>query len=229
MVMIVTIIFFTFTKGEVNEDMEIMKKMIMDIKEITMVMNQRLLDSEKALEAVTSALAITKDNFANALKDPATREEAVITNSNLAITKGDLDKKYQNFEIEVTKLRNPPYLNLCGYQYYTKISSGTIPYSYLLCNSTNIKGGGLDTDSGVFTAPISGTYTLTWALFTDNMSGEHGVDIYLHRNGRIVEESLLCTGWVEQGKIKFQLRKTLATIYSLIDSVILARTINGIL
>merc|ERR1711936_1283248 len=83
----------------------------------------------------------------------------------------------------------PPYAFFCGYLSGTSQSYGTITYSSLLYNSTNLPDDApLNIETGIFTSGWAGTYTVTWSLFTEN-SG-HAVLIYLRKNGETIPESL---------------------------------------
>merc|ERR1712037_969896 len=90
----------------------------------------------------------------------------------------------------VTILRDPPYLHMCGSHYaaLSNYNSMTITFSTLLYSATNTEGGGLDISSGVFTAPVGGSYTVTWSTSSGTDSG-HSNYIYLYKNSNKVEES----------------------------------------
>ena len=89
-----------------------------------------------------------------------------------------------------TIIRDPPYLHMCGSHYETlqDYNFKTINYTNLLYSSTNTEGGGLDITSGFFTAPLGGSYTVTWSTSTETSSGEYN-NIYLYKNSNKVEES----------------------------------------
>merc|ERR1712007_275358 len=92
-------------------------------------------------------------------------------------------------ERKVAILKAPPYIHACGSNGAISASQGTIPYTSLLYSSTNTEGGGLDISTGVFTAPLGGSYTVSWD--TSALMG-HGEDvgIYLQKNGENIQESI---------------------------------------
>ena len=95
-----------------------------------------------------------------------------------------------NLEKDVNILKDPPYLSTCGARYPAfGNDTSTVTYWNLLSSSTNTKGGGLDIETGIFTSPHPGIYTVTWSLYADDNSGEDTVSIYLHKNGEMIKES----------------------------------------
>ena len=124
------------------------------------------------------------------------KNELAITKHDLALTKLDLKKakhdleaKEEELKKEITVLRNPPFIHSCGYQRSTSVTVQTITYSTLLYSSTNTEGGGLDIETGIFTSPHPGSYTVTWALFSNSGHGDHDMYIYLYKNGMWIQES----------------------------------------
>ena len=113
---------------------------------------------------------------------------------------------------EISTLRNPPYLHVCGGSKYNWIHSNSriIDYTTLLYSSTNTEGGGLDIATGVFTSPWPGSYTVTWSLITRNYQGDREFGIFLRKNNQKVVESLYASefsgqsGWAyEQGILRW--------------------------
>merc|ERR1712037_714424 len=135
--------------------------------EMRLEMNEKLARTEEDL-------AFTKKQLAVALDDLATTKTALM-----------------ELELEVTRVKEDPFIHACGSHYsplYTM--SGTISYSSLLYSSTNMPGvGGLDTETGVFTAPHPGSYTVTWSTFASDDFGDHYVALYLYKNGERIDES----------------------------------------
>merc|ERR1712013_919314 len=142
-------------------------------------MNERLVRTEAELASTKDDLAITKDELA------ATKDELGITKADNAITKARTDE----LEREVAIVRAPPHIHSCG-SHYGGLSGNhmTIPYTSLLYSSTNTEGGGLDISKGVFTAPHGGSYTVYWDT-TAKLDSVKGVNIYLQKNGEIIQES----------------------------------------
>merc|ERR1711892_1353286 len=115
--------------------------------------------------------------------------ELKMTKEELTATKDDLTSKDHELERDLSIIRNPPFIHSCGYQYSTRITRQTIPYSSLLYSSTNTEGGGLDVATGVFTSPWPGSYTVTWSLYAYDDHSDSAVYIYLRQNGQNIDES----------------------------------------
>merc|ERR1712241_987579 len=119
------------------------------------------------LAATKSDLAATKDEFAVS-KDVLAKavigqaETHAIIKDDLVIAKEALMSKTDELEREVAILKAPPYIHACGSNGGLPASTGTIPYTSLLYSSTNQEDGGLDITTGVFTAPLGGSYTVSW-------------------------------------------------------------------
>ena len=148
-----------------------------DIKEMMRDMNTRLQKAEDQLATTKTELVIAK----NALNE--------------------LAKKDTELESEITRIRNPPYMHACGFKRNTIIKSATIPYSTLLYSSTNTEGGGLDIDTGLFTSPHPGSYTVTWGLSANEDTGEY-VTIFLQHNGSDLDESYHHSSYEGSGLIR---------------------------
>jgi len=119
-----------------------------------------------------------------------TEQKLVKTENELASAKNELMTRTNNLEKDVNILKDPPYLSTCGARYPAfGNDTSTVTYWNLLSSSTNTKGGGLDIETGIFTSPHPGIYTVTWSLYADDNSGEDTVSIYLHKNGEMIKES----------------------------------------
>jgi len=215
---ILSMILFTIAMAEDERELKIMKEMIMEtnnrvlLTEKTLKKTQDELQStrnelavalsnlsftKKDLKTALVKLAISKNYFANSLNNiatkkdlAATREDLIITITDLATKDDHLMTKTKDLEREVAYLKDSPFLHVCGSYYnglYIRLQ--TIPYSSLLYSATNTEGGGLDLETGIFTSPFPGSYSVTWSLLAAVGTGEFAVTIYLRRNGEIVEES----------------------------------------
>merc|ERR1711874_937625 len=132
--------------------------------EMRLEMNEKLARTEEDLALALTDLATTKDDLATTKDDLATTKTALM-----------------ELELEVTRVKEPPYIHACGSHYNgLHIVSSTIPYSSLLYSSTNQETGGLDTETGVFTAPHPGSYTTTWSTQASDTAGDSYVRIYLY-------------------------------------------------
>ena len=87
-------------------------------------------------------------------------------------------------------LKEPPFFHACGYQgVVIRITKQTVPYKSLIYSSTNTESGGLDIDTGILTAPQSGSYTVTWSLSAEDNAGDTAAQILLRKNGQNIVES----------------------------------------
>merc|ERR1719317_1718911 len=151
-------IFISLTMGQTKEDFQIMKEMMVD-------MNGRLSVSEEKLAKTEAELAATKNYLSEAL----------------AMTKLDLVSEADELKREVAILKAPPFLHICGYNEILSISNQTITYGFLVYSSMNTEGGGLDITTGVFTAPLGGSYTVYWNLVAQVHSETYS-EIFLQKN-----------------------------------------------
>merc|ERR1711874_308204 len=136
------------------------------MKEMILEMNEKLARTEEDL-------ATTKDDLATTKDDLATTKTALM-----------------ELELEMTRVKEPPYIHACGsHNNYLHIVTETIPYTSLLYSSTNQETGGLDTETGVFTAPHPDSYTVTWSTYASDDAGDYYVLIYLYKNGQMIYES----------------------------------------
>jgi len=217
-IMVLNILTLGEAKDDMQVMKEMMVELKMDLMEMRTNMNEHLSLSEEKmakaefeLQEALIDLAATKDNLEKAkidltaaLSDLATfkddfystKTDLVTTKADLAITKSDLDTtkaevmtKVDDLEREVVILSDPPYLHICvSHNDYLYIDDQTIPYTSLLYSSTNTEGGLLDMNSGVFTAPVCGTYTVSWATMASLNTGER-LEIFLQKNGENIRET----------------------------------------
>ena len=100
------------------------------------------------------------------------------------------DMEAAGYEEVPEEEQQPPLVSVCGEKFTFTSNSATIPYDSLFHSSTNIPGGpALNTETGVFTAPLAGIYYVTWALLSANDAGDNGVFIYLRHNGITIVET----------------------------------------
>merc|ERR1719317_1387864 len=159
-------IFISLTMGQTKDDFQIMKEMVVD-------MNRRLSVSEEKLAKTEAELAATKNYMSEAL----------------AMTKADLVSKADELKREVAILKAPLFIHVCGsHDQPLTISHRPITYTSLPYSSTNTEGGGLDITTGVFTAPLGGSYTVYWNLVAD-VKSETNSEIFLQKNGESLRES----------------------------------------
>ena len=102
------------------------------------------------------------------------------------------DDKLVNLETSLAIIRNPPYLNLCASQHVFAGVSQAISYESIFFSAYNEEwqdSHGMDISSGVFTAPISGIYSVTYSLMNSLHSPEEIISIFVHKNGERIPES----------------------------------------
>ena len=196
-------------RAEMMPEMRICKGVRRKMTVKMMDVNECLLQSREKLSKTDAELKVTKDDLASA-KDALSEVmiDLATIKDNLVTAKDDLVLKTDGLEREVTIMKAPLFLHVCGSNTdFLSISYQTIPFTSLLYSSTNTEGGGLDIDSGVFTAPAGGSYTVYWGTTARLDYGEY-VNIYLQKNGENMQESLQVSaytgpsGWVyDQGKV----------------------------
>jgi hypothetical protein len=170
---IVLVVLVTITMGEAKEDLE----------NILMEMNERIALNEAKL--IKNEEEIKRTLIQNQEDLKKTQEELLeLTSRNI-----QLEERLQMAEDDLTATKNPPFFHACG-AHYDSIDNtqSTIAYTSLLYSSTNTEGGDLDTSSGVFTCPQTGSYTITWSLRAHARNGP-SVRIYLRQNGQNIKES----------------------------------------
>merc|ERR1712098_190987 len=101
-----------------------------------------------------------------------------------------LSSKVEEHEEKIRELRIPPVAFICAYKYYTTAISSNIAYDSIFYSRTNemTEEGGLDLSTGVYTAPVPGTYIITYSLENENNAGDNWVLIHLHKNGASLGE-----------------------------------------
>jgi len=90
---------------------------------------------------------------------------------------------------DITALKG--YINTCAYHDGTRIKSKTITYDKLLLSSSNLGqlGEGLNIKTGLFTAPATGDYMVTYSLWTGLDNGDSRVYIFIMKKGVKIGES----------------------------------------
>ena len=78
----------------------------------------------------------------------------------------------------------------CVYRFGWERDETTITYSKVLDSSTNIYMSGINLTTGVFTASVSGTYSVSFSFFTSDKAEDGPNDVFLFRNGTKITESL---------------------------------------
>merc|ERR1711935_36088 len=93
-------------------------------------------------------------------------------------------------EKSINVLRSPPAIFYCGYRGRASASYSVLTFDSLSYSYNNQHNGGLDPETGIFTSPTPGIYSMTWSLTARNEAGDQNVRIYLMKNGARVHESI---------------------------------------
>ena len=154
------------------------------------VTKDELNTAKSDLAVALSDLAITKDDFLFTKSDfISSKDDLATMKSDLVTAKTDLVTKVDDLEMSIANLSDPPYLHICvSHNDYLNIDDQTIPYTSMLHYFTNTEGGWLDMTSGVFTAPVCGTYSVSWATVA-SLNTDERLEIYLQKNGENILES----------------------------------------
>ena len=121
-------------------------------------------------------------------------KELQAENENLMNQLTHLKKSSEVLEDSVFNLKNAQYLHICAEN--SGISkpplSRNLHFTSILYSSTNMADGGLDIETGVFTCPTPGTYSVTWSMIvTDSHDmGQHWLSLFLRKNRRDIIHSL---------------------------------------
>merc|ERR1711915_400140 len=97
----------------------------------------------------------------------------------------------ENLETQVQSLSDPPVSYICAYQISTSAKSSNVHYDSIFYSRTNdwTSEGGMDLGSGVYTAPVPGTYVITYSLRSSNDYSDNNISLYLRKNGIILDET----------------------------------------
>ena len=204
---IVIMVLISLTMGQAKKDLDIMKEMMADMSERLSLAEGKLVKTEDELATTKYDLAITNDDFVATKDELAATKDTLAyvltylaTKDDLANTKNALMSRTEELEKEMAFLRDPPFLHACG--------------------SHNYHLSGLDIETGVFTAPLGGSYTVYWDTQAYLNSGEY-VRIYLQKNGTSIQESYQYSAYGgndyvnDQGKLLLILPSV--TLYHLIS------------
>jgi hypothetical protein len=182
------------TQEDLKKTQKYLKKSQEDLKQTQEDLKNYLEDLKKNqedLQKTQEGLGTTNIQLEGRLK--IAEDDQIATQDDLAATKDELTAtkdvlNVTRFDLAATK--NPPFFHACGsHSAQLSISSQTIPYSSLLYSSTNTDGGDLDIDTGIFSCPYPGSWTVTWSLMASDTHGDHEVKIYLRKNGENIDES----------------------------------------
>ena len=156
----VVVLFLFISMGEAVEDLENI------VNGMRLEMNERLDLNEKELMMAKKELTRTQ------------------------VELWELKARDQELEREVFILKNQPFLHVCGSNYLGQyIQNQVIPFTNILSSSTNTQGGGLDMETGIFIAPVAGSYMVTWSLMAIDNDGDKVVALWLRKNEENIDDS----------------------------------------
>ena len=97
-----------------------------------------------------------------------------------------------DLERKISVLRNPDFFHACA-TFFSDVSftGDQVTYNHLLYSSSSDPDSFVDIETGIFTARIPGTYSVSWALRADNAFNDPSVSLYLRKNGVRIQESLI--------------------------------------
>jgi len=126
------------------------------------------------------------------------KEEDSRFNNKIENMKEDLEKTVQA-GVQSNLLKDQPFAYQCGFQNNWSDSWADISFDRLTFSSmSDGVTGGLDRDTGVFTAGHSGVWTVSYSVRTRTETGQ-GNYVWLYKNGSRVKESRLSTYYRDQG------------------------------
>ena len=91
----------------------------------------------------------------------------------------------------------------CAHRFGWDRSEHPVTYSRILDHSTNIYISPINIQTGVFTASVSGTYSVSFSFYTSDEAEDGSNDVYLYRNKTIVKETLTPseTAAIDKGRV----------------------------
>ena len=195
---------FVFNTGTTISELEInIREMMMEVKE----MKEQIIsvnDLKKSYNDLKGEHEQMKNKNIQLEEDlRVITKELDTTKNELTVLKEEFMTKSEKLERDVCSMMDAPYFHICGYKHFKSINSQSMTYDTIFYNSTNTESGGLDLDTGIFTSPYPGSYTVTWSLMAEDNSGDDWVWIYLRKNSRNIAESFHksfytgYSGWVD--------------------------------
>ena len=104
------------------------------------------------------------------------------------------------FENEVSILGDTPYLHQCGFHSRAGFVDSIMSFQCLSYDVTN-QPTGLDWQTGVFTCPYPGTYTVSWSWNNEDGSDDPSVEVLVRKNEAQIQESFHQSYFREEGAI----------------------------
>merc|ERR1711915_1023852 len=127
-----------------------------------------------------------------------TKEAEATLNTEVSVERTfveSLSSKVEEHEKKIRELSReliPPVAYICAYKGSTTVQSSYIAYDSIFYSRTNemTQEGGLNLVTGEYTAPWPGTYIITYSLYSRKDAGDPWVEIYLHKNGGRLTETV---------------------------------------
>merc|ERR1719167_232508 len=174
--------------GQADEDLKTFMKKTEKMFDELQTKVQNLSEENSDLKVENSELKIALNEDLQELK--AENSELKKDIQKLKVKDEKLECQATELVKDVSFLKSPPVYHICVYSSGTSATSSNVDFEktlYSQCN--NCQNTNFDLASGVYTNGWPGTYTVTWDLYANDDAGEQLADIYLKKNGEIIEES----------------------------------------
>ena len=106
------------------------------------------------------------------------------------------EARIAELERSVSRHEETPYSFTCGWREQWVLDNSNITYERLLYSASSDLNGGLDITSGVYTAWISGTWTITYSSTSVQYSGDI-IQAFVYVNGEMLLESQYWASYFE--------------------------------
>jgi len=138
---------------------QILRRQIRNVRKFSRSLQKEIEEDKKESEANKDQILAFSNNLTQQVEESKANKDQIITLSNNLTQQGEEIITLSN---NLAPLMDSPYLYVCGYKGVSDGNNVIITYDSLYINHTNIPySGGLDLDTGAFTAPISGIYTVS--------------------------------------------------------------------
>ena len=109
---------------------------------------------------------------------------------------GELERSQSELMSAVSRHEETPYSFTCGWREQWVLDNSNITYERLLYSASSDLNGGLDITSGVYTAWISGTWSITYSSTSVQYSGDI-IQAFVYVNGEMLLESQYWASYFE--------------------------------
>jgi len=138
---------------------QILRRQIRNVRKFSRSLQKEIEEDKKESEANKDQILAFSNNLTQQVEESKANKDQIIT------------------------LMDSPYLYVCGYQSFSQGNNVIITYESLYINHTNIPySGGLDLDTGAFTAPLSGIYTVSMSGYIFTKKTDYETYINFRKN-----------------------------------------------